>query len=313
MDKKALLKNVVSAYDGYQKNALSNIYSFLYKDGDSIKIKTVGFTPDNFLHLTGIESRHNGRDFAKAIRRGKLTIKDLYIHDENKIKGKMSHINRICELFTSQCQIGIKTKQLASVDYIIGKDDVLIGLVSEQPFDRPSSLMYGKFQDLVNNEKDVIAVLAMPKDGKKINNQVLFIKDGTKIDSKDLPKSVLQRSTQEVLTALAEGKTTIAQNGAENAQEQQQQTEQKPNEGSEKPNKNDNGGLDLVAATLEQCGEKLDIELAQERARTQKENGHPQVGQVQQSQQVRQVGQVGQARQVKPGKQKIKNNGSSGK
>lgn len=99
----------------------------------------------------------------------------------------------------------------------------------------------------------------------------------------------------------------------ENAQEQQQQTEQKPNEGSEKPKKNDNVGLDLVAATMEQCGEKLDIELAQEQARTQQENGHQQVGQVQQSQQVRQVEQVEQARQVKPGKQKIKNNGASGK
>ena len=102
-------------------------------------------------------------------------------------------------------------------------------------------------------------------------------------------------------------------NGAGNAQEQQQQTKQNPNEGSEKLDKNNDVGLDLVAATMEQCGNKIAEEIVQatQAKNTQKEATLQQVGQVQQSQQARQGGQVRQVVQVK---QKSKSDkGSSGK
>jgi len=44
----------------------------------------------------------------------------------------------------------------------------------------------------------------------------------------------------------------------------------------------DSDKLDLVACTIEQCGKKIDFEIAQERLRTQKENIQQQVRQVQQ-------------------------------
>jgi len=62
-------------------------------------------------------------------------------------------------------------------------------------------------------------------------------------------------------------------------------------------NKDVNSLKDLVACTIEQCGKRIDFEIAQERLRTQKEN---------MQQQIRQVEQVGQVQQVRKGKTKIK-------
>jgi len=103
---------------------------------------------------------------------------------------------------------------------------------------------------------------------------------------------------------------TQAQNGAEYAQKQIL-SERMRNDNTEKLVVNNDGKLDLVAATMVQCDPMLSFELAREKERTQKENPMQQVGQVEQSKQVQ---KVGRARQVGQVKQKSKsNNGSTGK
>jgi len=299
MDKKQVLQDIYVAYERYQQNLVNNIFTYLYFDKGEVKTKTVGFTPDNFLHLTGVKSRLSGRDFAKEIRRNNLVERDINLRDIRKVKSKMAVISRIPELVSSDCKIADKNTEFETVQYIIGKDGIMLGFLSGQPFDKPSTLLTGCMGKIVHNEREVMAILAMPKDGKKINNQVLYIKDGIKIDSKELPQIIVKRSTQDVLTALANGEKLVYKNSDETPKLRTQ------NDDKAKSFVTEDGKLDLIAVTMEQCGAKLDAEIAPAK-RTQKETASQQGSQVGQSRQVEQVGQVGQVQQVRKGKTKTK-------
>jgi len=95
--------------------------------------------------------------------------------------------------------------------------------------------------------------------------------------------------------------TTIIQKTNTTKQTQQQSNEKNVSSADKHENApiQDNGNLDIIAVTMEQCRAKIDAEIALAK-RTQKENIQQQVRQVEQ------VGQVRQVQQVRKGKTKIK-------
>lgn len=209
MEKAIILKFLQDGWQQYQTRILPNSYLYLYNDGQGIKTKQVAVRDFNFLHLSGVKSRLSAEIFTRKLRKQILKQSDFYVVDKSYLSNKLMKLTELPEVVEQAHKIGSRLQDLKNVDYLIGKNDVILGLVKSENgkgADTPSSLMSGDWNKIATNSCDILAILRMPKQGKRVYDKVTYCKQGEKIDIQQLPESIKKLCSKEVLTDLSNGR-----------------------------------------------------------------------------------------------------------
>ena len=209
MKKEDILKILQDGWEGYKTRILPNSYLYLYNDGQGIKTKQVAVRDFNFLHLSGVKSRLSAEIFTRKLRKKALRQYDFYVVDKSCLSNKLMKLTELPDVVEQAHKIGSRLQDLKNVDYLIGKNDVILGLAKSENgrgADTPSSLMSGDWNKMATNSCDILAILRMPKQGKRVYDKVTYCKQGAKIDVQQLPESIKKLCSDEVLTDLSNGK-----------------------------------------------------------------------------------------------------------
>lgn len=96
MNKEKVLKILKQAIDIYEKEYLNNNILYVYKDKfNELKAFEANFQKNNFLHLTGIETKLKASQFYKMLKENKLKLSDFNL----KVDGTtILKLNVICQL-----------------------------------------------------------------------------------------------------------------------------------------------------------------------------------------------------------------------
>lgn len=276
MKKEDILKILQDGWEGYKTRILPNSYLYLYNDGQGIKTKQVAVRDFNFLHLSGVKSKLSAEIFTRKLRKKTLKQSDFYVVDKSYLNNKLKKLAELPDVVEQAHKIGSRLQDLKNVDYLIGKNDVVLGLAKSKNgngADTPSSLMSGDWNKIATNSCEILAILCMPKQGKKVYNKVTYCKQGEKINVEQLPKSIKQLCSQEVLIDLSNGRQS--HNTAQTDTQKEQDVQSKGQKGGSEQEKTNTPRLltseEQIAALVSICDRKITGELEEERAKDQRQ------------------------------------------
>lgn len=307
MRKEDILKILQDGWEEYKTRILPNTYLYLYNDGQGIKTKHVAVRDFNFLHLSGVKSKLSAEIFTRRLRKKTLKQSDFYVVDKSYLNNKLKKLAELPDVVEQAHKIGSRLQDLKNVDYLIGKNDIILGLAKSKNgngADTPSSLMSGDWNKIATNSCDILAILCMPKQGEKVYNKVTYCKKGEKIDIEQLPKSVKQLCSQEVLIDLSNGQQSYNADQTNTQKKQEEQAEKvkqakqaeqvgqaeqakqarQAEQARQSEQASENKGLsrdDQIASLMSVCKGRLSNEIARDQAQEQR-----------QAEQARQVGQA---------------------
>ena len=132
-DKKKLIRqDILDSAVIYSSNLAGKVFLYVYGE----EFFEVSFPVENFLHLTGVETKLSAKDFYKNAKKGILTDKQFYFsnrHPYANAKKKLPCLKRLPEL-TSEMVCILKDMQTVTITYQISVTNLefTLGLVEDQ-------------------------------------------------------------------------------------------------------------------------------------------------------------------------------------
>lgn len=298
----------------FEKNFVDKNMLIIYKDDSNAykSVETIAYR-GNYCHLTGVETSLSSNEFFERAKNSKLSNGDYKITETGEAVKKLSVMEEAMEFTHNAKMTGyfspISSKHLYT-EMIVGNVRFALGFVKDEKtsgkYYVPNTLLNGDVKNFVGRAYPIEAIFEKSVGEDLYSNLVHISKKHKDTGILSLP---LSKSIKKFIAPYIQASVKTASNEQEEQQIESVKKTQQPVDDKKK----NNDMIDLVAATMVQCGDKLDIEIDQYK-NTQKENNIKQVQQVGHSQQFQQVEQVRQAQQARQIKQKTKsNNGASGK
>lgn len=180
-DKKDLMENLIKAkeiFDDYLLNK-NFIYIFNNKLTNKIDFFEMKCISNNFLHLTGVETKITPSNFYKALDKKRLSLNSINYKSNGTTKLKLEIFNRLPLLLTSPVQVCFQddffTLKL-QVDILINRPindikDIVLGLKRMENFDFfvPASILKEKPQNIGKIFSRVLCIFEKNRLEKKYN------------------------------------------------------------------------------------------------------------------------------------------------
>ena len=132
-DKKKLIRqDILDSASIYSRDLAGKVFLYVYGE----EFFEVSFPVENFLHLTGVETRLSAKDFYKNAKKGILSDNQFYFsnrHPYANAKKKLPCLKRLPEL-TSEMVCILKDMQTVTITYKISVTNLefTLGLVEDQ-------------------------------------------------------------------------------------------------------------------------------------------------------------------------------------
>ena len=132
-DKKKLIRqDILDSASIYSRDLAGKVFLYFYGE----EVFEVSFPVENFLHLTGVETRLSAKDFYKNAKKGILSDNQFYFsnrHPYANAKKKLPCLKRLPEL-TSEMVCILKDMQTVTITYKISVTNLefTLGLVEDQ-------------------------------------------------------------------------------------------------------------------------------------------------------------------------------------
>lgn len=133
--KEQALKIVTSCAREYNKTLKNHRFLLAYKEGGVLKYTIVLFRTHNFLHLTGLKTKDNAKEFYNKCTTSRLSVNDFEFDKAGNAHLKLSVLHMVPTMFYNHNLIGdfLRIGQYVEADYFIGmpNKDVSLGFRSQ--------------------------------------------------------------------------------------------------------------------------------------------------------------------------------------
>lgn len=197
--KEKLLKSIKNAKDIFDKTLLDKEFLYVYKNKitSDIECFVMKCSKNNFLHLTGVETKLNGKIFYSALEENKLSLENIDYKSNGTTRLKLEIFPRLPLLFNSAIQVCFQddffTLKL-KVDIMINKPkidqkDIILGLKKDKKYNFyvPASILKKEPREIGENFSQVLCVLEKNKNEKNYN-KINYIAKG--VEFKELSKYI---------------------------------------------------------------------------------------------------------------------------
>jgi len=160
-----------AAATSYQEKLSKRMFRLIYKSNlhQHMEAVDVAFQPENFKHLTGIQTDIRPWRFYDACLKRRLSVRDIALDNRGNAQRKLQVIKAMPDVFYHQCWIGasIGNDIYINADYYVGDTRCVlsIGFRNELRGDVPITLKKQSIREVVKKECKVYAIAAksLPK------------------------------------------------------------------------------------------------------------------------------------------------------
>ena len=197
--KEKLLKNIKTAKDIFDKTLLDKEFLYIYKNKitSDIEYFIMKCSKNNFLHLTGIETKLKGKIFYSALEENKLSLEEIDYKNNGTTRLKLEIFPRLPLLFNSAIQVCFQddffTLKL-KVDIMLNKPkidqkDIILGLKKDKKYNFyvPASILKKEPREIGKNFSQVLCILEKNRNEKNYNKINYIAKD---VEFKELFKHI---------------------------------------------------------------------------------------------------------------------------
>lgn len=182
--KEKLLKSIKEAKNIFDKTLLNKSFLYIYKNKITSQIEffEMKCSKNNFLHLTGVETKLNGKMFYSALDENKLSLEEIDYKSNGTTRLKLDIFSRLPLLFNSAIQVCFQDEFFTlklKVDIMINKTrldqkDIILGLKKDKKYNFyvPASILKKEPREIGENFSQVLCVLE--KNRNDINYQKII-------------------------------------------------------------------------------------------------------------------------------------------
>lgn len=191
--KDAIREQIVDAASVYSKELAGKAFLYVYGE----EYFEVSFPIDNFLHLTGVETKLSAKDFYRNAKRGKLSNNQFYFtqrHPFANSKKKLPCLQRLPEL-TNDIVCVLKDLQTVTIVYKLSVTNLEFTLGLTENLDERGNKINNFFLPMSLRVKDSsveksgdgeIIDFIFSKNASKSTYEIMLVKD----EHKCIPKCI---------------------------------------------------------------------------------------------------------------------------
>lgn len=191
--KEKIRQQIISAAQTYSANLAGKVFLYVYGE----EYFEIIFKADRFLHLTGVDTGLNAKDFYKKAKKGKLDAKQFFFtksHSMGVAKKKLPCLNRLPELTTTMVCV-LKDLTTVTLTYKIGVTNLEFTLGLTENLDAEGNKINDLYLPRTLRVKD--KSINMSRDGEIVD--FIFVRDASKSiyeeiafrdDNKTIPESI---------------------------------------------------------------------------------------------------------------------------
>ena len=197
--KEKLLKSIKEAKNIFDKTLLNKSFLYIYENKITSEIEffEMKCSKNNFLHLTGTDTKLNGKMFYSALEENKLSLEEIGYKNNGTTRLKLDIFPRLPLLFNSAIQVCFQDEFFTlklKVDIMINKSrldqkDIILGLKKDKKYNFyvPASILKKEPREIGKNFSQVLCILEKNKDDINYNKIKYAVKN---IDINCLLKSI---------------------------------------------------------------------------------------------------------------------------
>ena len=145
------------------------------------------FTPQNFMHLTGVKSRLSSDQFFSAAANNRLSVRDILLPNDGAVELKMDVLPQLMNIHTNARMVGDydNLKPLLITNKLTGTVTMAMGFVNVKDFYIPNTALKKDIREITTGaaRRKVLAIFVKNKRDAKYQTLTYIAKDMTVDDS----------------------------------------------------------------------------------------------------------------------------------